>query len=507
MATEAITACPSCAAGAPGGARFCPACGTRLSEPVALTEERKTVTTLFCDLVGFTAMGERSDPEDVDVCLRSFGALAREVIERYGGSVEKFIGDAVVGVFGVPVVHEDDPERAVRAALRLVEGLDELRRPDGTPFQARAGVMTGELLVAHDADPALGDGFVAGDAINTSARLEASAAPGTVVVGELTHRLTERVITYRRLAPVSVKGKARPLTRWQALEPVARLGWEATGGRLSPLVGRDSERDFLVNLLRRVIDTRTPQVALIIGDPGIGKTRLVRELFTVVDTGREVITWRHGRCLPYGEERTFWALREVVQAHAGILETHDLETAAGLLERVVEEGPDHRHVCERLRPLAGLDAPEAEPEENYAAWLRFFHQVSARRPLVVVLEDLHWADEALLAFVDYVAVHAAGLPLLLVGTARPDVFEQHPAFAASGGRVTRIWLDRLTDEETRVLVWSLPEMERRSSAAVDLVARRAEGNPFFAEELARLLADSAGDAAPDLSALPQSVRR
>ena len=163
----------------------------------------------------------------------------------------------------------------------------------------------------------------------------------------------------------------------------------------------------------------------------------MRELFTVVDTGREFITWRHGRCVPYGEDCTFWALREVVQAHAGILETHDPETAAHLLERVVGEGPDHRHICERLRPLVGLDAPEAEPEENYAAWLRFFQQAASRRPLVVVLEDLHWADEALLAFVDYVSVHATDLPLLLVGTARPNVFEQHPAFAASEGRVTR----------------------------------------------------------------------
>ena len=174
--------CPSCGVETPEGARFCPACGARLSQPAALTEERKTVTTLFCDLVGFTSMGEQADPEDVDACLRSFGATARQVIERYGGSVEKFIGDAVVGVFGVPVVHEDDPERAVRAALRLVESLDELSRPDGAPIQARAGVMTGELLVTHDMDPAQGNGFVAGDAINTAARLEASAAPGGVVV-------------------------------------------------------------------------------------------------------------------------------------------------------------------------------------------------------------------------------------------------------------------------------------------------------------------------------------
>jgi class 3 adenylate cyclase/tetratricopeptide (TPR) repeat protein len=496
-------ACPACGSGLPVGARFCPACGARLSEPAALPEERKTVTTLFCDLVGFTAVGEQADPEDVDACLRSFGRLAREVIELYGGSVEKFIGDAVVGVFGVPVVHEDDPERAVRAALRLVEGLDELRRPDGRPFQARAGVMTGELLVAHDADPARGDGFVAGDAVNTAARLEASAQPGSVVVGELTHRLTEDLFGYERVAPVSVKGKSRPLARWRALHPVGRLGNTGIGGSPSPLVGRDSEVAFITSLLRRVIDTHTPQVALIIGDPGIGKSRLVRELFTVVDTSRELITWRYGRCVSYGEDRTFWALREVVQAHAGILGTHDPETAAELLERAVEDGPDHRRLCERLRPLLGLDAPDAEPEENYAAWLQFLRQVAAHRPLVLVLEDLHWADEALLAFIDYVAVNASEIPLLLVGTARPAAFEQHPAFAASGGRVTRIWLDRLSDEETRSLVSSLPEMDGVGAVTVDLVARRAEGNPFFAEELARLLKDSGGDAA---AALPLSVQ-
>jgi class 3 adenylate cyclase/tetratricopeptide (TPR) repeat protein len=503
MASAASSPCASCGAEALEGARFCASCGARLLAPAALPEERKTVTTLFCDLVGFTAMGEESDPEDVDACLRSFGVLARETIERYGGSVEKFIGDAVVGVFGVPAVHEDDPERAVRAALRLVDGLEELRRPDGAPLEARAGVMTGELLVAHDVDPAQGKGFVAGDAVNTAARLEASAAPGTVVVGDLTHWLTGSVITYEPLPPASVKGKTRPLPRWQALHPTARVGPIVPGGRPTPLVGREGDLAFLTSLLRRVVDKRSPQVALIIGDPGIGKSRLVRELFAVVEAGSEFITWRHGRSVSYGEERAFWALREVVQAHAGILETHDPETAAGLLERVVEEGPDHRRLCERLRPLIGLDAPEAEPEENYAAWLQFLVQVTAHRPLVLVLEDLHWADEALLAFVDYVATNAAGLPLLLVGTARPEVFERRPAFAASGGRVTRIWLDRLSDEETADLVASLPEMNGRGRSTIDLVARRAEGNPFFAEELARLLEDSGGEAA---AGLPQSVQ-
>ncbi len=498
-------ACPSCGAATPDEARFCPGCGVRLMSPAALPEERKTVTTLFCDLVGFTAMSEQADPEDVDACLRSFGAVSREVIERYGGTLEKFIGDAVVGVFGVPVVHEDDPERAVRAALRLIEGIGGLERPDGTPLEARAGVMTGELLVAHDVDPARGSGFVAGDAVNTAARLEASATPGAVIVGELTHRLTDHSIVYRELQPVAAKGKARPLRRWVARRPVALPEEGALGDRLSPLVGRDGDLAFLVSLLRKAIDGRATQIALILGDPGIGKTRLVRELFAVVDASPEFVTWRQGRCVPYGEGRTFWALREIVRAHAGILRTHDVETTTELLERVVADGPDHRWLCDRLRPLVGLDAAEADPEENYAAWLRFFRDAASQRPLVLVIEDLHFADEAMLDFMDYASGRVDGLPLLVIGTARPEVFEQRPAFAASSGRATRMWLDRLSDEETRQLVGLLPEMSGRAGATVDLVARRAEGNPFFAEELARLLAESS-DGGDGAAALPQSVQ-
>ena len=293
--------------------------------------------------------------------------------------------------------------------------------------------------------------------------------------------------------------------RWLARHPVARSGPAAAAGRLSPLVGRDSELAFCGSLLHRVLDSGKPQIALLLGDPGIGKSRLVRELYSVVDVGVDFVTWRQGRCVPYGEGRAFWALREIVQAHAGILGTDDPAQVEELLERAVDPGPDHGWICERLHPLVGLDATEAEPEENYAAWLRYFRQLAAHRPLVTVIEDLHWADDALLAFVDYVALHLDDGPLLLVGTARPEVFERHPAFAASGGRVTRIWLDRLSDDETRNLVWSLPEMESADAAAVALVASRAEGNPFFAEELARLLADSAGDPAA-LAELPQSVQ-
>ncbi len=502
--THETLACPSCAAASPAGARFCHSCGARLAPPPALPEERKTVSVLFCDLVGFTAMSEQADPEDVDACLRAFGALSREVIERYGGSVEKFIGDAVVGVFGVPSVHEDDPERAVRAALWLLEAVEGLRRPDGDALRARAGIMTGELLVAHD--PAVGDGFVAGDAMTTAQRLQVSAAPGTLVVGDLTHRLTAHAITYEELSPCAAKGKRRPLPRWLALHPLARRGGAANSGAVSPLVGRDSELAFLGSLLRRVVSAGKPQIALILGDPGIGKSRLVRELFTLVDMSTEFMTWRQGRCVPYGEERAYGALREIVQGHAGILETHAPEQVARLLELAVDEGPDHRWICERLRPLVGLDAPDADLEENHAAWLRFFGQIAAKRPLVLVIEDLHWADEALLAFIDHVGLNLTDGPLLVVGTARPELLSRRQTFAASEGRVTRIWLDRLSEGETRTLVASLPEMEATEPATVAVVARRAEGNPFFAEELARLIADGSSDPAGALSALPQSVQ-
>jgi len=506
MASPGSTPCPACATAAPRGARFCPGCGARLSPEAHLPEERKTVTVLFCDLVGSTAMSEQADPEDVDACLRAFGAIARTIVMRYGGSVEKFIGDAVVGVFGVPAVHEDDPERAVRCALRLLEGIEGLRRPDGDPLEARVGIMTGELLVTLGSDAVHGDGYVAGDAVNTAQRLEASAPPGAVVVGDLTHQLTRHAITYERLPLWQAKGKARPLARWLARQPLARVGRTAAAGRFSPLVGRDSELAFCGDLLHRVLAGGKPRIALLLGDPGIGKSRLVRELYSIVDTGPEFVTWRQGRCVPYGEGRAFWALREIVQAHAGILETHDPSQAEELLERAVEPGPDHRWICERLRPLLGLDAPDADPEQNHAAWLRYFRQVAARRPLVTVVEDLHWADEAMLAFFDYLAQHLTDGPILLIGTSRPEVFERHPAFAASGGRVTRLWLDRLSEDETRNLVWSLPEMEGKDAAAVTLVARRAEGNPFFAEELARLLADSVADPVTALASLPLSVK-
>jgi class 3 adenylate cyclase len=248
-----MTVCPSCASELPEGSRFCLSCGVRLASPPSAAEERKVVTTLFCDLVGFTSMAERTDPEDVDAVLRRYYAAAREVIESHGGTVEKFVGDAVVGVFGVPAAHEDDPERAVTAGLRLVTSLGAIERPDGSPLEVRVGINTGETLVRLDIDPLSGRGFLVGDAVNSAARLQAAASPGQVVVGGLTYELASRAIVYEELPRVVAKGKVEALTAWLACGPTAESLVGVDPGGLSPLVGRDEHVARLAALFERAV--------------------------------------------------------------------------------------------------------------------------------------------------------------------------------------------------------------------------------------------------------------
>jgi class 3 adenylate cyclase/tetratricopeptide (TPR) repeat protein len=481
--------CPSCAIELPEGSRFCLSCGARLAAPATAVEERKVVTTLFCDLVGFTAMSEAADPEDVDAILRQYHAASRKVIESHGGTVEKFIGDAVVGVFGVPVVHEDDPERAVRAGLRLVQALDGLERPDGSPLQVRVGVNTGEALVRLDVDPLSGSGFLTGDAVNVAARLQAAAPPGGVVMGETTFDVTGRAFACEQLAPIAAKGKSEPVAAWLAKAPLARTGTPSDRERLTPLVGRDAELACITALFDKAVSSSSPQFALIVGEPGIGKSRLVAELFACVDDGPELVTWRQGRCLPYGEGVTFWALGEIVKAHAGILETDDSATAEAKLDAVVPDGPDRPWMANRLRALVGLEAPPAGRDENFAAWLRFVVHLALAEPLVLVLEDLHWADEGLLAFIEHLATHADAVPLVMIGTARAELFEQHPTFAAGSTHLNRISLEALTREQTERLVNGLVGGAEVLSQRIAHIAAHCEGNPFFAEESARLLTD------------------
>jgi len=481
--------CPSCGFEAPDDFAFCPKCATSFAAPSPISEERKVVTTLFCDLVGSTALGEDADPEDVDSLLRRYNALARQVVESYGGTVEKFIGDAVVAVFGVPVVHEDDPERAVRAGLRLVTAVEELPPVAGHPIQVRVGINTGEALVRLDVTPGSGEGFLTGDAVNVGARLQAAAPPMGVVVGVLTHELTHKTIVYEELEPVAAKGKREPLAVWLAKSALARTGAQAFG-RATPFVGRTVELSFLSALLDKAADTASPQVALVVGEPGIGKSRLVAELFARVDAGSRLVTWRQGRCLPYGEGVTFWALAEIVKAHAGILENDDRETVEAKVEEVLPEGEDRPWFRQRLRALLGLEAAKAEREENFTAWLRFVEEIASRNPTVLVLEDLHWADEALLDFLEFFALHVTHVPLMIVTTARSELFERHPSFGGTV-RINRIALEPLSQDETEALIASVLD-----DVAADLrasIARQAQGNPFYAEESARLVRDRAKD--------------
>ncbi len=365
--------CPSCGRENADNARFCSACGTRLEPEAASREERKVVTCLFCDLVGFTARAESLDPEDVRRVLQPYHARLRSELERFGGTVEKFIGDAVMAVFGAPVAHEDDPERAVRAALAIRDALAE----EGE-LEIRIGITTGEALIALDARPETGEGMASGDVVNTAARLQTAASPGSILVDGTTYHATDRAIEYGETPPIEAKGKSMPIAAWEALRARARVGVERVGG--AKLVGRERELTLLRETFGRVARECRPQLVTLVGVPGIGKSRLVFELFQTIERGDfGIVFWRRGGSLPYGDGVTFWALSEMVKAQAGILESDSAEQAGTRLreavERYITEPADASWVERHLRPLAGLDAEEPSAGdrrgEAFAAWRRF----------------------------------------------------------------------------------------------------------------------------------------
>ena len=365
-----------------------------------------------------------------------------------------------------------------------------MTRPDGTPLEVRVGVNTGEARCDSTSTPGSGEGFLTGDAVNVAARLQAAAPPMGVAVGALTHELSQRAFVFEELPPVVAKGKADPIEAWLAAAPVARRGLDTDAGDLTPLVGREVELAYLSATFEKVSAQASPQLVLLVGEPGIGKSRLVRELLAYVDSRPAMTTWRQGYCPPFGEDVTYWALSEIVKGHAGIRDTDESSVAEAKLEAVVPPGSDREWLRQRLRALVGLAAPDASREENFTAWMRFFEEVAAARPTILVFEDLHWADEALLAFLEHLATHLASVPLMVVGTARPELFERRPGFA-SGGRVNRVGLAPLSRDETERLVAGLMGEPDNGSATVSRVVERCDGNPFYAEQSARLLADSA----------------
>jgi class 3 adenylate cyclase len=469
-----VPACPACGKANPDGFQFCGFCGASLASQEARTpEERKVVSVLFCDLVGFTAASEEADPEDVRALLQRYHARLREEIERFGGTVEKFVGDAVMAVFGAPVAHEDDAERAVRAGLRILETIAELNESDpGDGLQVRVGINTGEAVVALGARPELGEGIVAGDVVNTASRIQAIAPVNAIAVSEQTYRATERVFDYESLGPATVKGKSEPLAVFRPLQARARFGSDVTRSHGSRLVGRELERSLLVGVFERAAQQRSCQLVTLVGEPGVGKSRLCMELFAHIDARPELVIWRQGRCLPYGEGIAFWALGEIVKAECGILESDSPQVAGAKLERVLrEDDPDAVWLRARLAPLVGAPAEPAAQEESFAAWRQFLEGLAASGPGVLVFEDLHWADPALLSFLEHLADWAAGVPLLVLCSARPELYEQHPSWGTGLRNSTTINLPPLTDDETARLIGSL--LERAGAAAGD--ARGAAG--------------------------------
>jgi class 3 adenylate cyclase len=504
-----VAICSSCGKENPEGFAFCGFCSALLvKQPVASAqEERKVVSVLFCDLVGFTAASEVADPEDVRARIRPYHARLREEIEAYGGTVEKFVGDAVMAVFGAPVAHEDDAERAVRAGLRILEAIGELNDADPElELQVRVGINTGEAVVALGARPEQGEGFVTGDVVNTAARIQSAAPVSGVAVGEQTYRATGRVFEYEPLEPVSVKGKSEPLSLWQARAARSRFGTDITRRYTTPLVGRELEKPLLIGAFERAAQQGSVQLVTVVGEPGVGKSRLVAELFAYLGTKPELTRWRQGRCLPYGEGITFWALGEIVKAEAGILESDSAQVAAAKLDAAVSPQEQERQwLVQRLSPLVGVEAASpAERQELFTAWRRYLEGLAAARQSVLVFEDLHWADDALLAFLEHLAEWSEGVPLLLLCTARPELYERHPGWAGGIRNATTINLPPLSDQETAELVSHLITTSVLSTELEQRVLERAGGNPLYAEEFVRLLADR--DLGADETDLPESLQ-
>jgi class 3 adenylate cyclase len=494
-----VIRCPACGQENLDVARFCLACGRELAASAKPREERRIVSVIFVDLVGFTERSEQLDPEDVRAILAPYHDCVRNEIESFGGSVEKFVGDAVVGVFGAPTAFGDDAERAIRAALAVRESAAELSSRVGLDLQLRIAVNTGEALVTLDARPELGEAMVAGDVVNTASRLQSAAPTNGILVGAETHRLTRDAIVYETVEPVIAKGKAEPVGAWLALEASAPIG-ERRGAR-APLVGRTRELDVLRGIWERTAGEERPHLVTVIGQAGVGKTRLATEFTATVEElgGREI----HGRSLPYRESSAYFAFAIQVKQLCGIFETDTREVGlAKLRERVgtLVAPAEATAITEHLAILLGLD-PEgsvADRETLFFSVRVFIEAVARDRPTMLVFEDVHWADSSLLDLIELLAGRLRELPILLLALARPDLLDARPSWGGGLPAYTAMPLEPLSDEESLELARHL-----LADGASEAVAAGAEGNPLFIEQLAATMLETSS---VPKTALPNSIR-
>jgi class 3 adenylate cyclase/tetratricopeptide (TPR) repeat protein len=494
------TRCAACGQANPPEARFCLACGTPLAAEASArpAEERRVVTAVFTDVVGSTASAEQLDPEDVHARLTPYFARVRNELESVGGTVEKFIGDAVVAVFGAPQAHEDDPERAVRAALAIRTAIAELNEADPwLDLHVRVGVATGESLVTLGKD-ARSEGIASGDVMNTAARIQSGAPENGVLVDEETYRTTSLAIEYRPAEPLAAKGKSEPVLVWEAVVVRAHPGDRPT--LFVPFVGRERELGLLRETWSKACASRERALFTVLAAPGVGKSRLVTEFEASAPAVAQVY---RGRCLPYGEGITYWPVSQIVRRAAGILGSDEHEVVSTKLGSLLESLPTGRQ--DELRTvaaaLANLVGAPRTPAGTYTSadisqaelhWgiRRLLELLATRQQLVIVFEDLHWAEETLLELLRFIVDGSVPAPLLIIGTARPELAERAPAILVEGEHRHVVELLPLTGNESEALLAELTVEQALPTETLEALMHNAEGNPLFLEETVRMLAES-----------------
>lgn len=479
-------ACPNCGSDNPERARFCWSCGTTLDPEAPSAGTRRTVTVLFCDATSSTALGERLDPESLRNLMTRYFDVMRDVIEFHGGVIEKFIGDAVMAVFGVPTIHEDDALRACRAAAEIRDRLAvldaEIRADQGATIEWRIGVNTGEVVAG---DASVRQRIVTGDAVNVAARLEAAASPGEILLGSETFALVRSAVEVEALEPLTLKGKAKPVRAWR-LTAVVDTTFRHARPLEAPLVGRRRPLHLLEDAFRQAVEERVCHLFTILGVAGVGKSRLVDEFTGSLGDKARVAA---GRCLAYGRGITYWPVAEAIRHGAGIAEDDPPGTTTARLREVLGAEPDAERIAAIVGGLLGIQTSPPAPDEIFWAIRKTFEILARHQPLILVFDDVHWGEPTFLELIDHMAEWTRDAPILLIVMARPELLEARPAWGGGKRWVTTMSLEPLSEVESEELVASLLGRTELPAGLQGQISRAAEGNPLFLEELLGKLID------------------